>query len=385
MVVATFRSRGSLTSLKADAWPILQSSAAATLAWVIAKRIADHPDPFFAPIAAVIALNASRGERGLNALRLLTGVVLGILVAEGTVLLTDILYIRVAVAALISMIVAQLVGGARIVIAQAASAAILTVAVADESGIDRLLDALIGAGVALVFSQVLFTPDPLAMLRRAEVAALKRMAEALRLTARALEHDDEGLAEDAMTGLRSLRDDLAQLGRTRVASTRVVRHSLVWRSQLKPVVQEKENAGHLDLLGVSCLMVARTSMAIAPDERKSFAPHVGRLAEALENLAAQPGDRATRQDACDRALDVARDLVVAEVAAGSPLAAGMMAAETVAVDIMVFAGVDPQAAFEAVREETANLRVAHPPTTSRGPFRLPRWLRRRNTVSDANP
>jgi hypothetical protein len=352
------------------------------LAWVIAKQVGQHPDPFFAPIAAVIALNASRGERGLNALRLLTGVVLGIGVGEVTVLVVDIVYVRVALAALVSMVVAHLLGGVRIVVAQAASAAILTVAVADESGVDRLIDALIGAGVALTFSQLLFTPEPLAMLRRAESTALSGMAEALALTARALEHGDEDMAEDAMSKLRSLRDDLVQLGRTRAASTRVVRHSLVWRSRLTPVVQEKENAGHLDLLGGSCLMVTRNSMAIAPDERETLAPYVRQLAEALEGLAARPGDRPIRQQACDRALETARDLVVADVSAGSPLAAGMMAASTVAIDIMVFSGVDPQSAFEAVRHGSGNIQVAHPPATPRWPFNLGRWWRRRRRTAD---
>jgi hypothetical protein len=63
----------------ADAWPLLQGTAAATAAWVIAKYVLDHEQPFFAPIAALIALNTSRGERGLNAVRLLQGVILGIL------------------------------------------------------------------------------------------------------------------------------------------------------------------------------------------------------------------------------------------------------------------------------------------------------------------
>ena len=50
-------------------------------AWVIAKHVVDHHEPFFAPIAAVVALNAPLGERGLNAVRLLEGVVVGIVVA----------------------------------------------------------------------------------------------------------------------------------------------------------------------------------------------------------------------------------------------------------------------------------------------------------------
>jgi hypothetical protein len=35
----------------------------------------------------------------------------------------------------------------------------------------------------------------------------------------------------------------------------------MWRSQVTPVVRESENAGHLDLLGGSCLMLARTALA----------------------------------------------------------------------------------------------------------------------------
>ena len=42
-----------------DAWLLLQKTAAATLAWVIAKFVFDHPEPFFAPVAAVVALNTS--------------------------------------------------------------------------------------------------------------------------------------------------------------------------------------------------------------------------------------------------------------------------------------------------------------------------------------
>jgi hypothetical protein len=54
-----------------ETWPLLKGTAAATLAWVIANHVVDHHEPFFAPIAAVVALNAPLGERGLNTLRLL--------------------------------------------------------------------------------------------------------------------------------------------------------------------------------------------------------------------------------------------------------------------------------------------------------------------------
>jgi len=41
---------GGLRRVAGNAWPLLQGTAAATAAWVIARRLGDHPDPFFAPI-----------------------------------------------------------------------------------------------------------------------------------------------------------------------------------------------------------------------------------------------------------------------------------------------------------------------------------------------
>jgi uncharacterized membrane protein YgaE (UPF0421/DUF939 family) len=57
------------------------------------------------------------------------------------------------------------------------------------------VDALIGVGVALVFSQLLFVPEPLRLLRRAEGAVLSTLADGLRLTADALEHMNHHLAD----------------------------------------------------------------------------------------------------------------------------------------------------------------------------------------------
>jgi uncharacterized membrane protein YgaE (UPF0421/DUF939 family) len=197
---------------------LVQGTAAATAAWVIAKQVVDHHEPLFAPIAAVIALNAPLGERGLNALRLLLGVVLGIVAGELATLALGGGYGALALATFAAMSVAQAAGGARITIAQAAAGAILTVAVADgHAGPDRLVDAMIGAGVALVFSQLLFAPEPVALLRRAEASALAEMADGLELTARSLERDDDELGERALSRLRHLRDRLAELGRTRDA------------------------------------------------------------------------------------------------------------------------------------------------------------------------
>jgi uncharacterized membrane protein YgaE (UPF0421/DUF939 family) len=371
-------SKQALERLAAAAWPLLQGTAAATLAWVIARYLFDHDEPFFAPVAALIALNASLGERGLNAVRFIQGVFVGIIVGEITLAVLGVSVGSLALAVFMSMAIARALGGARILIAQAAVGAILTIAIGDaDAGVQRLVDALIGAGVALVFSQVLFSPEPVALLRRAVSAALADLSQGLEWTAEALERDDEELAEQAMSGMRDVRDRLAELARTRQAGTRAARRSAVWRSQRTPVVRESENAGHLDLLGVSCMMLTRAALAADSEERRRLAPSVRELSGALAELAEAPGDREARQSAADCALRVGRRATHRDVAAGeAPVAAAAIAVRMVAADLMTFAGVDPERAVDLVEETTEEHEVPTPPPTGRHPLSPKRWRAR---------
>jgi uncharacterized membrane protein YgaE (UPF0421/DUF939 family) len=362
--------------VREDAWLLLQRTAAASLAWFLARRIGDHPDPFFAPIAAVVSLNTGLGERGLNALRLLLGVFVGILAGEITLAILEGGYGSLAIATFTAMAAARAFGGPPIVVAQAAAAAILTVAVANgQGGVHRLIDALAGAGVALVFSQLLFTPEPVRLLHRAESAVLSGMASGLRLTASALATDDQGAADEAMMQLRDLRDRLAALAKTRAASGRVVRHSLAWRAHLKPVVHEQENAGHLDLLGVSCLMLTRTALVTDPADGRQLVEPVREIAELLTELARSPAETSTRQSVVDRVPAVLRKLGNFESAPDLPLGTAVAAVRTVLGDLMLFAGVEPADAVAVIREGTEDVRVSPTRRTSRIPF-LSRFRKR---------
>jgi uncharacterized membrane protein YgaE (UPF0421/DUF939 family) len=352
--------------LPAELWPLFQGALAATLAWVLAKSVFGHPQPFFAPVAAVIALNTVLGERGIQAVRLLYGVLVGIVVGELGLLVLGEGSGTLGLATLLAMVIAHALGGARITIAQAAVGAILTVAVASpEAGVERLADALIGTGVALVFSQVLFTPEPVGLLRRAEVRALRGFAEALALTGRALAEQDDRLSDEALERLRDLRDRLAEVSRMRRAGSRVVQRTLAWRGRREPLVQESENAAYLDLLGASCLVLTRAAAAVPAAERAPLVPVVPRLADAVAEMAADPGDRERRQRAADGALDVIRRLAPVDAAANTPLAAALVATRAVAVDVMSFAGLDPAQAAAVVEQETGELEVPAPPSVPR--------------------
>lgn len=360
------RTAAAIVRVAPVAWLLLQGAVAATGAWVIAKYGLDHSEPFFAPVAAVIALNTTLGERGLHAVRLLHGVVVGIVIGELGLLALGEGYGTLALATFVAMAIAYAIGGVRITVAQAAVGAILTIAVGEpEAGVDRFVDALVGAGVALVFTQVLFSPEPVALVRRAEAAALARLAEGLGITARALEEGDEKAGEQAMDRLRTVRDHLAEVSRMRRAGARVARRSAAWRSRRGVVVRENENAGHLDPLGVSCLMLARVALDTSPPEQRFLAPLVHELARALADVAADPGDRQTRQAAADRALNVGRQLAARQASPQSPLAAAISVARITAADLMTFAGVGPSQAVEAVREGSGPIDVPTPPPAPR--------------------
>jgi uncharacterized membrane protein YgaE (UPF0421/DUF939 family) len=353
---------------KADVWLLVQGAAAATVAWVLAKDVFGHYQPFFAPIAALVALNASLGERGLNAIRLLLGVVIGIIVSELVLVTLGGGYLSLALAILVATGLARALSPQRIVIAQAGVAAILTVSVSNaEAGIDRLSDALIGAGVALVFSQLLFAPQPLTLLRRIETTVLERMARGLDLTARSLKGEEHtALAEEAISTLRELPAQVVELRRISRASTRVARRTLVWRSQRAIVVHENENADQLDLLAASCLQLARFAPALSDEDGRALHRAVRGLADVLALLASGLGDRETRQRAADQTLAVANSVAADEAPAGSIRAAVVTTIRTVATDVMVFAGVDLDTAVEAVRGGILEHQVEEPPSAQGG-------------------
>jgi hypothetical protein len=349
------RGRRMASRLRAPAtnlWPFLQQTAAATLAWLLAVQLAHHHEPFFAPIAAVVALNTPLGERGYNALRLLLGVLVGIATGEIAIQVLHGGYGTLALAIFVAMALARAIDSTRVVIAQAGAGAILTVATADgRVGPQRLVDALLGAGVALIFSQLLFPPQPLALVHRAEAAALKDMAEGLTLTARALELDDDQLARRALGTLRHLGDRLAEVDRVRRASSRVVRHSIRWRSQKVSLAGENVNAGQLDLLSGSCVLLARTAATARVSQPAALVAGIRGLAILLTDLAAAPGDYAVRQRAAARAAELAAPVIrkLPTAAAAAPAVALRM----VTTDIMAFSGVGREEASDIVGSSPA--------------------------------
>ena len=317
-------------------WPVLQQTAAATLSWWIAKNALRHHAPLFAPIATLVALNAPLGGRGSNAVRVVLGVLAGAAIGQLAYSLpgNPHPFVKLAVAVFCSLLVALVVDGQRVTMAQSAVSAVISVVSGRLAGIDRVLDVLLGAGVALIFSQLLFPANPLAELQRARTATLGGLARLLDLAGRAADAS-EYLPEDRMREeLRPLYSLLTDLGKTRADTIATALRTPRRRPQRQTVQRESHAAAQLDLLGNSCLTLLRAVVALDPDRRAAFAPAIRDLSAALRELSAAPG----APGACRDATELAQAAVEAAAEGGpAEVTAAWGSLRLVARDIQTFA------------------------------------------------
>jgi hypothetical protein len=329
--MASFASSRRLSRVQAGSALVLRATIAAAVAWLLAEHLAGHDDPFFAPLATVVALSAEAAAHGPRAPRLLLAMVVGIAAGEGSLDLVGHGAAAIGLAVLVAMALVLLADGAPAPIAQAAAAAVLVTATGGSAGLARIVDALIGAGVALVV-ELGFAPRRLEQLRLTERAALAEMSAGLERAALALRAGDARVAHRVVAELRAMRDGLADLAAAR--RPRFVRARLA---------RESEQVGRLDLLADSVLVLVRCVPSTPPEQRAAMVLALRELARALEVMADAPQDRGARETAAIRALEAVRETEAGPLPLDAPLAAApLVAVRLVARDVMAFAGVRPR-------------------------------------------
>jgi uncharacterized membrane protein YgaE (UPF0421/DUF939 family) len=283
--------------VRAAAWPVLLASLAAALAWLIAHRLLGHPQPFFAPIAAAIALSTSRIQRSRRIAQMVTGVLLGIGIGEalaaafgtGTVALGAIVFVTLS-ASLIAGV--GFFGEGMMFANQAAASAILVVTLHRHgTGGERVIDAVVGGAVALILGVGLFPAEPLSLLRDAERSVLRTLAAATRRVAELLAAD--ALPEDEWT-LRAgyeIHQQLGALARARATARANVRIApRRWR--LRGVIEaESRRTAQLDLLANAVLGLVRaagTDLYGTQPVSTASRQRIEALGGAIEALASTP-------------------------------------------------------------------------------------------------
>jgi len=296
-----------------------QAAAAAGISWELALQLPDHGQPFFAPIAAAIALGAERGMRGKQAIRMMTGVALGILVGAVVLAIAGAGGWQIVAATGAALVIATGAGAGQMVRNQAAASAILIVALhrpGSNLALQRFEDALIGGAVAIVIARFLLPIDPIPLVRDEARHLREQLAGALDEAACALAANDRERAEAAVERIWGIDD--SALARALITAREVTRAAPRRRplrrrvEKLGEVYRELEASvydSHAIATGVVRLAgsdqppsrqavaaieaAAEAVRAIEPDEARAAAESAGDAARALRELDASLGAAVT--------------------------------------------------------------------------------------------
>jgi uncharacterized membrane protein YgaE (UPF0421/DUF939 family) len=277
--------------------PSAHAALAAALAWLIAHDVLGHRDPFFAPIAATIALSTMPMQRSRRIVQMVLGVLLGI--ATGSVIsaLLGATTPALGLIVLATLLIARAFGvgfvGDGMMFANQAGGSAVIVAVLHQSGTgaERALDAVVGGAVALLIGVVLFPAQPLPLLRAAERALLGSVASALEGVVSLLRAGTPAEPAWTLAAAHDIHERLGELTAARSSARANVRIA-PRRWPLRTTVDaEDRRLARLHLLADAALALVRAAAGALEDGQPlpaSVDRHIAALATAIGRLAMAP-------------------------------------------------------------------------------------------------
>ncbi|MGO4748631.1 aromatic acid exporter family protein [Streptomyces sp. 2MCAF27] len=136
----------------------LRSTAAATIAYVVALQLSSEPAPLTAPLTALLVVQVTLYATITTGIRRVNSVVVGVIIAIGFSALVGLTWWSLGLIILVALTVGNFVRVSEFVVEVAISAMlVLGVTRVATTAWDRILETLIGAGVGLAFN-LLFAP-----------------------------------------------------------------------------------------------------------------------------------------------------------------------------------------------------------------------------------
>jgi len=341
-----------LGRLRSKSWQIGQCALAAGVAWYIAAEVLGHTTPFFAPIAAVVSLGTSYGQRLRRVAEVTLGVAIGVFVADLLVSVTGTGWWQLTLIVALAMTAAFLLDGGQLFVTQAAvqSIVVATLLPDPSQGLVRWTDALIGGAVALVAATVV-PAAPLRRPREHAATVLRKVADLLRTAADVMV---DGEAEPALDLLADARDTDYLIRELQVAADEglAVVASSPFRVRHRPGVRRMaELVDPLDRSLRSTRVLVRHT-AVAAYHRRPIPHSYAVLARELADATVAVADEL----AADRMAVAARDALLAVGAAtghverSSVLSAEVVLAQLrgVVADLLLLTGLDSLEATDAL-------------------------------------
>ena len=237
-------------------WPILQTAVAAVGAWYIAVLLGVEQRPAFAAIAAIISLGAAFGERRQRAVQLIGGVMLGIVLADLLIRAIGPGLPQIGLLVVLAMLAAVILGGTELLVTEAAVSAILVATLSSTPEV-RLLDVLIGGGVALIVHTLVFPPEPVTGVARATNGVFGELGGVLRDAAGALAAGDLRMAEAAVSGAETIEERLDDLRQAVLVGGDTARWAPLRRGSRAQLGRYSRIVSHADLATRTVLVLVR--------------------------------------------------------------------------------------------------------------------------------
>ncbi|GAA4987436.1 FUSC family protein [Actinopolymorpha pittospori] len=328
--------------------PLVQSAAAAAIAWLVATRLIGHSQPFFASIAAVLSLGVSLGQRLRRSVELVFGVAIGILVADLLVAVIGRGWWQIGLVVLLAMAAAVLAGGGAVLVNQGAGSAILIVALAPTAGSlasapwSRFVDALVGGVVGLLVNAVLLPMNPVVLARRSANPLLDELAGVLDEIVAALEARDVDRADEALQRARAIESALTEFREALGAGREIARIAPFRRRSRGHLMQYVDAVDHIDHAVRNVRVLARRAVvAVQRDEAfgPGLPPAIRRLGESVRTLRNELGKGAEPRAARQGLVDAVE---LATAAVGPGFSANVMIAQirSAAHDLLRAAGLE---------------------------------------------
>ncbi|SIR65477.1 FUSC family protein [Williamsia sterculiae] len=193
-----------------SALPIAQCSLAAGISWWVALHLFGHPTPFFAPIAAVISLGLSLGQRWRRSVEMILGVSIGIGVGDLIIKVIGSGGWQIGVVVALAMTAAVLVDRGPLVPMQAASSACLVATLlppGGSGGLYRVVDTLVGGVIGLLIVVIIPT-HPVLRARRDAAGVMMTMKHVVTDIAVGLRDGDVDIVERGLERARSTQGSI---------------------------------------------------------------------------------------------------------------------------------------------------------------------------------
>ncbi|WP_282759851.1 FUSC family protein [Actinoplanes sandaracinus] len=284
--------RSSVERLRRAARPALAAAAAATCAWIIAADLIGHPDPVFAPTAALIVLGEARGRRLRQTTETVFGVAAGVFVAEFAVRALGTGAVSLFIVLLLTVAPMIAAGASSTLVVQASISALYLVVVAAPQGNlipFRFADALLGGAVAIVASQIMAARKPLAPLVAQARQTYADLADLLDDLREAIGNCDEPAAGAVLDRAHRLNDCVELLHTEALAAGETLRLRIRRRRRLEQVRNVEATTHQLDHVVGNVWVLARHAVTLTR-LHTSTPPDLERAIRALASAVRSAGD-----------------------------------------------------------------------------------------------